>query len=103
MNIKTIKTINGDELVLDLKGIVDGCVVADTVLIMQMMQDPKTGNVVPAFGDWPALAKPGQTLRIPVTAILSMPVDAHEEVARQYTSNVTGLQLPPAAPKILMG
>jgi hypothetical protein len=31
-----------------------------------------------------------------------MPLKPHEEVERNYISNITGLELPPAQPKILL-
>jgi hypothetical protein len=31
-----------------------------------------------------------------------MPLSAHEELERQFVANVTGLDLPPVQPKILL-
>ena len=102
MEVRTVKLLNGDEVIGDLKGIFDGFLHFDNLVVLQMMQHPETGKVMRAFGDYPALAAPGQTVRIPVTSVLSMPLNAHEELERQFIANVTGLDLPPAQPKILL-
>lgn len=102
MNVLTFKVIGGEELVANVSHVGSDFITAEDVVVLQMMQHPETGKPVQAFGDWPALAKRGQEMRIPVSALLSMPVEAHEELARHYISNVTGLELPPVTPKILL-
>lgn len=103
MNVQTFKTLNGDEIVADVSSISNGVITAENVVVMQMMQHPQSGEMMRAFGDWPALAAPGQTLQIPLTALLVYPCAPHEEITRQYTANVTGLDLPPVTPKIILG
>jgi hypothetical protein len=103
MNVKTIKLANGEELVADVKSVEHGVISAENVLVMQMMPHPQTGQMMRAFGDWPALVKPGETIFIPITSVLCFPVKAHEEIERQYTMNVTGIELPPATPQIILG
>lgn len=102
MNVKTFKIIGGEELIADVDTIDDTFIHAASVVVLQLVQHPETGKTIQAFGDWPALAKPGQTIRIPVASLLTMPASAHEELERQYIANVTGLELPPVTPKILL-
>ena len=104
MNVLTFKVIGGEELVANVIHIGDDFIQATDVVVLQMMQHPESGKPVQAFGDWPALAKrdTGEPLRIPVSALLTMPTEAHEELTRHYISNVTGLELPPVTPKILL-
>lgn len=102
MNVQTFKVLNGEEIVADVTHVGDDFVHAQNTVVLQSMQHPETGKIVRAFGDWPALAIPGQTIRIPITALMTMPAQAHEELERQFTMNVTGLELPPATPQILL-
>ena len=102
MNVKTFKVLGGEELIANVIHVGDRFVVAADVVVLQFMQHPETGKPVKAYGDYPALAKLGQDISFPITSLLTMPVDAHEELERQYVANVTGLELPPATPKILL-
>lgn len=103
MNVMTFKVLNGDELIADVTFVGDGFLHVDNVMILQMAQHPETGKVSKFFADWPALAEPAQSHRIPLTAIMCMPSKAHEELERNYVANITGLELPPVQPKILLG
>lgn len=104
MDVVTLKLVGGEEILGQLSHINDEFVHMIQPVVMQRVQHPGTGEVIQGFGDWPALAQPSDTpRRIRLTAIAVMPLPAHEELARQYTSNVTGLELPPATPKILLG
>lgn len=102
MDVKTFKVIGGEEIVCNVMVETSNFVIATDVVVLQVVRDPKTGEQMQAFGNWPALAKLGQEIKIPVSALLTFPVEAHEELARQYISNVTGLELPPVTPKILL-
>lgn len=102
MNVQTLKLLNGEEIVGDLLHVGDDFIQLTNAVVLQHMIHPETGKQVRVFGDWPALAEPGQTIRIPVTAVMVMPLDAHEELVRQFTMNITGLELPPTTPKILL-
>ncbi len=103
MNIKTFKLINGEELLADIKSSAAGFIHAANVVVLQVMAHPETGRPVQSFCNWPALAKPDQVMIIPLAALMSYPADVHEELERQYLASVTGLELPPATPKILLG
>lgn len=102
MDVKTFKVVGGEELVCNIVVEHDRYIIAADVVVLQVVQNPATGEQVRAFGNWPALAKIGQEIKIPLSALLTFPVEAHEELERQYISNVTGLELPPATPKILL-
>lgn len=108
MNVKIIKLITGEELILDLHGrqncsILDGAVLAATsVHAIQLARDPSNGQLVRQFVEWPMMATPGQIVEIPVSAVVTAPLDPYEELAREFTSAVTGLDLP-QTPKILVG
>jgi hypothetical protein len=103
MNIKTFKLINGEELIADIKSLDTTHIHAENVVVLQVMAHPETGRPIQSFCNWPALAKQDQVMIIPLTAVMSYPADVHEELERQYLSSVTGLELPPATPKILLG
>lgn len=102
MKVMGFKTLNGEEVICDLKEIDDDFIHAENCVVLQQMQHPETGKIIQAFGDWPAMALPKQTHLIPITALAAMPFKVHDEVEREYTKNVTGLMLPPATPKILL-
>ena len=103
MNVQTFVLANGQEVVADLVHIDERYIHLEDPLVLQQMMDPQTGRPIVGFGEWPALAKRGQVIRVPITGVLSMPVEAQEEVERSYLANTTGLSLPPAQPKILLG
>jgi hypothetical protein len=73
-------------------------------MVFQTVRHPETGQPIHGFGEWPALANPKDQdrIRIPIASVLCMPLTPHEEVERNYISNITGLELPPAQPKILL-
>jgi hypothetical protein len=101
-SVRTLKLIGGDEILGQLSHVDSDHVHLENVVIMQRVQHPETGQVVQGFGDYPALAKPGQKIRIPHTAILVMPCETHEQLEREYLKNVTGMELPAVTPKILL-
>ncbi len=101
MKVSTIKMINGEEIVGEMNVVNDTIQIKNAVVLRQM-QDPASGKVVNAFGDWPALAAPDQVVVVPVTAVCTLPLGVHEELERQYIGSITGLELPPATPKILL-
>lgn len=102
MNVQTFKLVNGEEVVADVSHVGSDFIHADHAVVLSNMKHPESGQIIRGFGDWPALAEPGQSLRIPITAIMVMPVAAHEDLVRHFISAVTGLELPPATPKILL-
>lgn len=106
MNVCTFPLIGGQELVVDLVHIDDRFIYVMTPMVFQIVRHPQTGEPMQGFGEWPALVDPkhdmNTQIRIPVSSVLAMPLKAHEEVERSYISNVTGLDLPPATPKILI-
>lgn len=104
MNVYTLPLCTGQELVVDLTHIDDVFINVKTPMVFQVIQDPQTGKPTQAFGEWPALAlsDPEQVVRIPISSVLAMPLKAHEQIERNYVSNLTGLELPPAQPKILL-
>lgn len=104
MNVVTLKLVGGEEILGQLSHIDDEFVHIIQPVVMQRIQNPTTGEIIQGFGDWPGLAQPSdEPRRIRLTAVAVMPLPAHEELARQYTANVTGLDLPPVTPKILLG
>ena len=104
MDVKTFPLIGGQELVVDLVNVGEDFIVVKTPMVFQTVRHPETGEVIHGFGDWPALAKvdPNRLQRIPISSVLGMPTDAHEEVERSYRANISGLELPPVQPKILL-
>ncbi len=108
MNVMTMKLISGEELIFDFQGsqncsVLGGKVIAATsVHAIQLMRDPSNGQLVRQFVEWPMMAMPGQLVEIPVSAVATAPLDAYEELEREFTSLVTGLDLP-QTPKILVG
>lgn len=102
MNVRTIKLATGDELIFSLIEVGTDVIVAEDVVILQHIQDPATGKSMMGFGDYPAIAKPKQRQEIRLSAVMIMPLEAHEELERQYLANVTGLELPPAQKKIIL-
>lgn len=103
MNIKTFKLINGEELIADINNISDTAIHAENVVVLQVVQHPETGCPMQSFCNWPMLAREKEIISIPLTCVMSMPVHVHEELERQYLASVTGLELPPVTPKILLG
>lgn len=102
MQVLAIKTIAGEEIIGNDVNVIDGYVIMKDTVVLRGVQDPKTGEVIAGFGDWPAVGLVGQAYRLPVTALVLMPYSVHEDLERQYISNVTGMVLPPVAPKILL-
>jgi len=105
MDVRTFPLVSGQELVVDLIHIDDKFIHVATPMVFQTVRHPETGQPIHGFGEWPALADPKQDqdrVRIPIASVLCMPLKAHEEVERNYISNITGLELPPAQPKILL-
>lgn len=104
MNVHTFPLVSGQELVVDLIHIGNHFVHVATPMVFQTVRHPETGQPVHGFGEWPALASTEQPdqIRIPIASILCMPLVPHEEIVRNYISNITGLELPPATPKILL-
>ena len=103
MEVVTLKLVGGEEVLGQFSHINDEFVHIIQPVVMQRVQHPSTGEIVQGFGDWPGLAQPSdEPRRIRLTAIAVLPLPAHEELTRQYIANVTGLQLPPATPKILL-
>lgn len=106
MNVHTFPLIGGQELVVDLIYVDKRFIVVSNPMVFQVVRHPETGQPMQGFGEWPALADPksdqNTQIQIPISSVLAMPLKAHEEVERSYISNVTGLDLPPATPKILI-
>lgn len=105
MDVRTFPLVSGQELVVDLIHIDDRFIHVSTPMVFQTVRHPETGQPIHGFGEWPALADPKQEdtrIRIPIASVLCMPLKPHEEVERNYISNITGLELPPATPKILL-
>lgn len=103
MTVQSFVLSNGQEVVAIVDHVGNDFVHARDPLVLQQMMDPQTGRPMVGFSEWPSLAARGQTIRVPITGLFSMPVTALEEVVRSYISNTTGLSLPPAQPKILLG
>lgn len=104
MDVRTLPLTSGQELVFELLTVTNGFIEVKNPMVFQTVRNPQTGEPMHGFGEWPALRAQGDdVLQIPVTAVMLMPVKAHEEVERNYIANVTGLELPPATPKILLG
>lgn len=102
MDVRTFPLLNGQELVVSLSHIDEHFIHVETPLVFQTMRHPETGQPIHGFGEWPALGAPDDVVRIPITAVLAMPMKANEDVERAYIANTTGLELPPATPKILL-
>jgi hypothetical protein len=106
MNVHTFPLVSGQELIVDLVHIDDRFIHVATPMVFQTVRHPETGQAIHGFGEWPALADPkaegNESIRIPIASVLCMPLVPHEEVVRNYISNITGLELPPAQPKILL-
>jgi hypothetical protein len=104
MDVRTIPLATGQELVVDLVFIDESFIHVNTPMVFQVLTHPQTGETKQGFGEWPALRNPEEErVRIPVSSVLAMPMKTHEEVERSYVANITGLALPPATPKILLG
>lgn len=103
MNVKVFKLINGEEIIANVMSIGTDRITVQNPCVLQMVQHPETKQPIQAFADWPALARHEQDVQIPITALTAFPLDAHEELERNYVSNITGLELPPVTPKILLG
>ncbi len=103
MQVLAVKTIAGEEIIGNDIHVIEGYVTMKDTVVLRGVQDPKTGEVIAGFGDWPAVGALGQTYRIPMTAIVLMPYSIHEDLERQYIANVTGMELPPVTPKIILG
>lgn len=101
MTIKSVVLANGQELVAHVVAVDENFVQLTDPLVLQQMIDQKTGRPIVGFAEWPAMARRGQTIRVPITGLLAMPALVLEEVERSYISNTTGLSLP-AEPKILL-
>ena len=104
MEVQAIKTIAGEEII-GSDVFVDethGVLCMTNTVVLRGVQHPQTGEVIAGFGDWPAVGALGQTYTVRLSAILLMPYEINEDLKRQYISNVTGLELPPATPKILL-
>ena len=102
MQVLAVKTIAGEEIIGNDVHAADGVITMKDTVVLRGVQDPKTGEVIAGFGDWPAVGLIGQVYRIPVTALVLLPYVIHEDLERQYVSNVTGMMLPHVAPKILL-
>jgi hypothetical protein len=105
MDVRTFPLVSGQELIVDLIHIDDQFIHVQTPMVFQTVRHPETGQPIHGFGEWPALADPKadqDSIRIPIASVLCMPLIPHEEVVRSYISNITGLELPPAQPKILL-
>ena len=102
MQVLAVKTIAGEEIIGNDVHVYDDVVTMKDTVVLRGVQDPKTGEVIAGFGDWPAVGLIGQVYRIPTSALVLMPYTIHEDLERQYISNVTGMMLPPAASKILL-
>lgn len=102
MNVQTVVLSNGQEIIGNIDHISDCFIHITNPLVLHQIRDPQTGQAVPAFAEWPALARRDQQLRIPIASVTVMPVDVHESLERDYISTTTGLSLPPAQPKILL-
>lgn len=102
MEVFAIKTIAGEEVIGHSVVVTDNHVNMKDTVVLRGVQNPKTGEVIPGFGDWPAVGVLGQTYSIPLTALVLEPYKVHEDLERQYISNVTGMELPPVTPKILL-
>lgn len=103
MQVLAVKTIAGEEIIGNDVHVNGDIVTMKDTVVLRGVQDPKTGEVIAGFGDWPAVAAIGQALRIPVSALVLLPYSVHEDLERQYISNVTGMTLPPVTPKIILG
>lgn len=103
MSVQTFVLSNGQEVVANVDHVGEDFIHVDDPLVLQQMIDPQTGRPLVGFAEWPALAQRGQTILVPISGLLSMPATPLEEVERSYISNTTGLSLPPAQPKILLG
>jgi hypothetical protein len=103
MKVFAVKTIAGEEIIGNDLHMHDDVVTMKDTVVLRGVQDPKTGEVIAGFGDWPAVGLLGQSYRIPISALVLLPYAVHEDLERQYISNVTGMELPPVAPKILLG
>lgn len=104
MDVRTAPLVTGQELVFELVSV--GATYADVKnpMVFQMVRHPQTGQSSPAFGEWPSLfISDGTVVQIPIASLLCLPVKAHEEIERSYVANVTGLDLPPATPNIVLG
>lgn len=102
MDVKTVKLINGEEVIGNLIRVGGDTITFENTVTVQVVKHPETGEIQRGFADWPALAKFEQTVRIPLTAVSTMPLEIHEDLEREYVSAITGMQLPPATPKILL-
>ncbi len=108
MNVKTLKLLSGEELIFTFNGrqncsdINGDAIAASDVYVIQIGRD-QNGQLIRQFIEWPMMATPGQVVPIPVTAVATAPLEPYEELAREYTSMVTGLELPPVTPQILVG
>ena len=102
MEVLAIKTITGEEVIGHTVHVTSEHVTMKDTVVLRGVQDPKTGEVIAGFGDWPAVGLVGQMYRIPLTALVLLPYSVHEDLERQYISNVTGMELPPVTPKILL-
>jgi len=104
MKVMALKLIGGEEIIGHEVLIDDIFVNILQPVVMQHVRHPSTSEMIQGFGDWPGLAEPScEPRRIRLSAVAVMPLPAHEELARQYISNVTGLDLPQATTKILLG
>lgn len=103
MDVKTFKLTNGVELVAELLGPTGTGYRIKRPLQVAPMRGPN-GETHLGFGMWVMTADADQVMELRDTAIAAGPIDAVEEVSTSYTSQVTGLALPPAANgKILHG
>lgn len=102
MEVFAIKTIAGEEIIGHDVHINDEFIHMTDTVVLRGVQHPETGQVIPGFGDWPALGIVGQQYRIPRSSIVLMPYKINEDLERQYVSNVTGMTLPPVTPQIIL-
>lgn len=102
MEVRAVKTIAGEEIIGNSVQIIEDRVLMRDTVVLRGVQHPQTGEVIPGFGDWPAVGAVDQVYHIPISALVLMPYMVHEDLERQYISSISGLELPPVQPQILM-
>jgi len=92
--IKTFKLITGEELIANIDSSDDDFITCSDVMTLQVGADPKTGQPVQGFANWPALAALGQKVKFPVKSLLTSLLEPHSELADYFRQATTGIVVP---------
>lgn len=104
VNVKAIKMLNGEEIVVNLISMSEGGFVVRDPLLLQPGRDPKDGTPILAFVAWSVIQDYDTDVTIPITSVAAFPMSVQPEVESSYITNTSpaGIVVPPKS-QILHG